>query len=104
MRSVEDCDRAIPAGINTWVNLESYPVSCFWLPLPIRMMLNVDDSSARIACHRLQTHAYDEACVYEIASARAPNEREAPMLNGYVIGVRLASYSMCEAAGIGPQA
>ena len=28
VQSVEDWDRAIPAGINTWMKLESYPVSC----------------------------------------------------------------------------
>ena len=64
---MEDWDRAILAGINTWVNLESYPVSRSWMT-PVRV-------SAGIACHRLQTHA----CVYGIASARAP------VLNGYGI-------------------
>ena len=58
-QSVEDWDRATLAGINTWVNLESYPVSRSWM-IPVRV-------SAGIACHRLQTHA----CVPGIASARA---------------------------------
>ena len=66
-RSVEDWDRAILVGINTWVNLESDPVSRSWM-IPVRV-------SAGIACHRLQTYA----CVYGIASARAPE------LNGYGI-------------------
>ena len=38
-------DRAILTRINTWVNLESDPMSCSWMiPLPV---------SAGIACHRL---------------------------------------------------
>ena len=52
-------DRAILARVNTWVNLESDPVSCSWM-IPVLV-------SAGIACHRLQTHA----CVCGRASVRA---------------------------------
>ena len=65
MRSVEDWDRAIPAGINTWMNLESYPVSCLRC-LPVRIVFGVDSLSAGMACDRL----WRRVCVHGIASVR----------------------------------
>ena len=52
-------DRAILARVNTWVNLESDPMSCSWI-IPVLV-------SAGIARYRLLT----PACVCGIASARA---------------------------------
>ena len=52
-------DRAILARVNTWVNLESDPMSCSWI-IPVLV-------SAGIARYRLLT----PACVCGIASAQA---------------------------------